>query len=94
MSDAGSHFISDMFRQLCKCTKIEQVRSLSHHHQSNGQVEVCIMFVKHTMKQYIKTNDIHIPLLHIRAAPLEPGLPSPGILLFNHQIKRNSANNK
>ena len=28
---------------------------------------------------------IHIDLLQIRSSPLEPGLPSPAMLLFNHQ---------
>ena len=35
----------------------------------------------------IETNeDIHISLLQIRSAPLEPGLPRPATLLFNHPI--------
>ena len=39
------------------------------------------------MKKYIKTNkDVHIALLQIRASPLEPGLPNPATLLFNHPI--------
>ena len=87
MSDAGSYFISDKFRQVCKCMKIEQVTPLSYHHQSNSEVEVCIKFVKCTMETCIKSNDdIHMALLQIRATPLEPGLPSPAMLLFNHPI--------
>ena len=66
---------------------IEQVTSLSLHHQSNGQVETCIKFVKCTMKKCIETNDdIHIALLQIKATPLEPEPPSPAMLLFNHPI--------
>ena len=35
----------------------------------------------------IKTDeDIHIVLLQIRETLLEPGLPSPATLLFNHPI--------
>ena len=71
MSDAGGNFISDTFRQFYKYMTIEQVMSLSYHHQSNCQVEACIKFVKNTM-------------LQIGATPLEPGLLSPATLLFNH----------
>ena len=40
---------------------IEQDTSSSYHHQSNGQVEVCMKFVKHSMKKCIENNDdIHI----------------------------------
>ena len=40
------------------------------------------------MKKHIKTNDdTHIALLQIRATPLEPGLPSPAMLLFYHPIQ-------
>ena len=40
------------------------------------------------MKKCIETNeDIHIAVLQITATPLEPGLPSPAILLFNHPIQ-------
>ena len=42
MSDADGNFISDKFRKFFMCMNIEQVTSLSYHHQSNGQVEVCI----------------------------------------------------
>ena len=51
MSDVGGNFISDKFRQFCKCMNIEQVTSF-YHHQSNGLVGVCIKFVKHTKKMY------------------------------------------
>ena len=82
MSDAGGNFISDKFRQFCRCMNIEQVTSPSYHHQSNSQVEACIKFVKHTMKKCIKTNDdIHIALLQI-----EPGLPGPAMLLFKYPV--------
>ena len=57
MSDAGGNFISDKFRQFYNCMNIEQVTSLSYQNQSNSQVEVCIQFVKCTMKKCIQTND-------------------------------------
>ena len=71
MSDAGGNFILDRFRQCCKCMSMEQIASSSLHHQSNGQVEACIKFIKCTMKKCMETNDdIHITLLQIRVTPL------------------------
>ena len=84
ISYVGDNFISDKFRQFCNCMNIKQVTPSSCYHQSNGQVEACIKFAKHTMKKCVKTNDdIHIALLQIRATPLEPRLPSPATLLFS-----------
>ena len=46
MSDAGSNFISEKFKQFCNSLNIEQAVSSSYHHQSNGQLEACIKFIK------------------------------------------------
>ena len=53
MSDAGSNSISDKFKRFCQNLNIEQVVSSSYHHQSNGQVEVCIKFIKCTIKNVL-----------------------------------------
>ena len=50
VSDEGMNFISDKFKQLCRQLNIDQAITSSYHHQSNGQVEACIKFVKHTIK--------------------------------------------
>ena len=50
MSDAGTNFISDRFRKSYSSLNIEQAVSSAYHHQSNGQVEACIKFIKHTFK--------------------------------------------
>ena len=46
MSDAGMNFVSDKFQKFCKSINVEQTVSLVYHHQSKGQVKVCIKFVK------------------------------------------------
>ena len=75
MSDAGGSFVSDKFKLLCKNLSIEQATLSSYHHQSNGQGEACIKFIKCTIKKCFDTKtDIYIALLQIRATPLEPGL--------------------
>ena len=46
MSDAGTNFVSDRFQKFCRAIKIEQATLSAYHHQSNGQVEACITFIK------------------------------------------------
>ena len=52
MSDAGRNFISEKFKSFCKSLNIEQAVSSSYHHQSNGQGEACIKFVKYMLKMF------------------------------------------
>ena len=45
ISDADMNFSTDIFRQFCRKVNLEQAITLSHHHQSNDKVEVCIKFL-------------------------------------------------
>ena len=87
MSDTGTNFVSDMFRNFYSNLNIEQVVSSGYHHQSNGPVKACIEFFKHTLKKYADCGgDIHMALLQIYTTPLRQGLPSLAALLFNHPV--------
>ena len=87
MSDAGTNFISDRFWQFCVTINIELSISSEYHHQSNGHVESCIKFIKHTFKRSTDSGrDINMALLQIRTMPLGQGLPSPTTLMFNRQV--------
>ena len=46
MSDTGTNFASARFQKFCRAINIEQATLLAYHHQSNGQVEACIKFIK------------------------------------------------
>ena len=69
MSDTGTNFISDRFRKFCSSLNIEQAVLSAYHHQSNGQVEACIKFIKCTFKnvqfwwgyQHGSITDTHYP---------------------------------
>ena len=50
MLDVGINLVLDKFWQFCKLVNIEQAVSSTYHHQSNGQVEACIKFIKLTFK--------------------------------------------
>ena len=84
MSNTGSNFVSEKFRSFCSSLNIEQAVLSLYHHQSNGEVEACIKFIKHTiMKCSDSGGDIHMALLQIQTTQLGQGLPSLVMLLFN-----------
>ena len=60
MSDAGGNFILDKFKTFCKILNIGQAVLSSYHHQSNGQAQACIKFIKWTPK-----NDLTLHLTNI-----------------------------
>ena len=87
ISDAGGNFISEKLKNFCNSLNIDQAVSSLYHHQSNGQVEACIKFIKCTIKKCSDSGgDIHMVLLQIRTTPLGQGLPSSAMLLFNHPV--------
>ena len=50
ISDAGTNFTSKIFTQFCRQMSIQQSITSSYHPLDNGQVEACIKFVEHTIK--------------------------------------------
>ena len=87
MSDMGTNFVSDKFHQFCKSVNIEQATSSVYHHQSNGQVEGCIKFIKCMFKKCADSgSDIDMALLQIQMMALGHGLPSPSTLMFNRPV--------
>ena len=87
MSDAGTNFVSDKFRQFCKTINVEQAVSSVYHQQSNGQVEACIKFVKHTFTKCANSgNDMNMALLQIYTTLLGQDLLSLATLMFNRQV--------
>ena len=87
ISDVGMNSTSETFLEFCGMLNIQQVITLYYHHQSNGQVEVCIKFFKCSIKKYIYgTKDINLTLLQIQSTPGGVRLPSPATMLFNRSI--------
>ena len=52
ISDAGTNFMPEMFKDFCRKMNIPQTVKSSCHHQSDGQVEACIKIVKQTIKMH------------------------------------------
>ena len=87
MLDVGTNFVSDKFYQFCKLVNIEQVTSSAYHHQSNGQVEACLKFIKCTFKKCTDSGrEINMALLQICMTPLGHSLPSLATLMFNRPV--------
>ena len=87
MLDMGSNFVLDKFQQFCKLVNIEQATLSAYHHQSNGQVEACIKFIKCMFKKCTDSGrDRNMTLLQICMTPLGHGLPSPATLMFNRPL--------
>ena len=87
MSHMGTNFISNKFCQFCKLVNIEQATSSAYHHQSNGQVEASIKFVKCMFKKYTDSgSDINMTLLQIQIMPLGHILLSPATLMLNRPV--------
>ena len=48
LSDTGTNFVSEQFKEFCRCLNIDQAATSSYPEWSNEQVEACIKFVKYT----------------------------------------------
>ena len=84
----GTKFTSETFWQLSIKLNIQKSLTSSYHHKSSGQVEVCIKFVKCTIRKFINTNqDINLALLQICSTPVSVGLSSLVAMLFNRPVR-------
>ena len=58
VSGVGTNFFSEQFKEFCRCLSINEVVTSSYYHQSNGQVEAYITFVKCDLKKCRQTNRV------------------------------------
>ena len=87
MSVAGTNFVSEKSWEFCRYLNIHEVVSSSYSHQSHGQAETWIKFIKCTMmKTFDINNDIYLALLQIQSTPVVPGLPDLSVMLFNRPV--------
>ena len=56
-SDQGVNFESELVKQVCKLLRIDKIKSVSYHPQSNGQVERAIQTVKTMMSCFVAENN-------------------------------------
>ena len=84
MSNTGTNFVSDKFSKFCNSINVEQAVSSVYHHQSNGQVEVCIKFIKQMFKKCADSGgDINMALLQNSYNSIGPRLGELATLMFN-----------
>ena len=88
VSDAGTNFVSEHFKEFCRHMNTDLVVTSLYHHQSKSMMEAFIKFVKCSIKKCRQTNnDVHFALLQIRSTLVNAGLPSPAMMLFNIPIR-------
>lgn len=82
VSDQGSNFLSESFKEYCASHGIQQRQSSSYHHQANGQAERAVKDIKKTMVRCDMDNTSFADaLLNLRTTPIGPGLDSPAQVL-------------
>ena len=82
VSDVDTNFAFEKCQDCCGCLIMHHALLSSYKHQSSGQGEAYIIFIKRNMKKCFEANiDICMALLQIRSTPIKPGLPSLATLL-------------
>ena len=90
ISDSGSQYTSQEFRNFAKEYDFQHSMSSPYHHQANGKAERHIDTFKRTLMKALTTHkDLDMALLCIRTTPLGNGLPSPAKRMFERQLKSN-----
>ena len=80
--DTGTNFVSEKFKNFCKLFSIPHVVSSSYNHQSNGQAERCLKFIKRTMINVLKLMLTYICFYWRIRTPISHSLPSLVTVLF------------
>ena len=81
ISDAGTNFITETFKDFCRKMNTQQTITSPYQHQSNGQVEACLKFV--SLKNLDTNRYLCLALLQIQLMPIRAGIQSPATMLFN-----------
>ena len=80
ISDQGSNFTSDLFRQVCRVMKIKHIKTTPYHPQSNGQTE--------------RTNGILVRLMRTLIEDDQVGrwtqYVAPATFLYNSAVQRST----
>ena len=90
ISDSGSQYLSQEFRDFAAKYGFDHTASSPYYHQANGKAERYVNVVKNTLKKALETHkDPSMALLCVRTTPLGSGLPSPAELMFNRKLRSN-----
>ena len=86
MTDCGSQFTSEEFRNFLKNWGISQVTSSPHYHQSNGKAESAVKIIKQMIKKCKENDeDAFRGLLELRNSPRQDTDRSPAELMLGRK---------
>ena len=85
ISDCGSQFTSQEFKQFMTKWGIVHFKSSPGHHQANGKAEAGVKIVKNLLKK--SSGDPYLALLELRNTPRQDGNQSPAELMFGRSTR-------
>lgn len=88
VSDNGPQYIGEPYQAMCREWGITHTTSSPRYARSNGAAERMVRTVKSLVTKCKQTKqDLHIAMLHLRATPVDTGIPSPAEMLFGRPIR-------
>ena len=86
ISDFGSQYVSEKFKEMCKQCGITLQFSSPYHHQSNSLAEKTVGTCKSILKKAVEMKECpYTAIWMYRTTPLDSQLPSPYELLFGRK---------
>lgn len=88
LTDQGTNFLSEIFKNVCKLLKIKKLQCTAYHPQSNGQVERGNRTIAEFLRHYIKKDqtdwDVYLPygMFNYNTSPHTSTNYSPAELLY------------
>ena len=86
LTDNGSQYTSDLFKELAKTYKFNHITSSPYWSQSNGRAEAAVKSAKHILRT---AKDVDLALLSVRNTPPAGHTFSPAQRLFGHVLRSN-----
>ncbi|XP_033111306.1 uncharacterized protein K02A2.6-like [Anneissia japonica] len=88
VSDNGPQYSSQPFKEMCRNWGVKHTTSSPRYPRSNGLAERTVRTLKSLIKKCTQTRQsIQVALLHLRATPIGPDLPSPAEMMFGRLVR-------
>lgn len=93
LTDQGSNFTSELFKEMCKLLNIDKLQTTAYHPASNGIVERSHQTIMSTLSQFVDSDqrnwDVWLPyvMLAYRATPHSTTRYSPYYLLHGREMR-------
>jgi transposase InsO family protein len=90
VSDNGPQYAGQPFKDMCQKWAIKHTTSSPRYPRSNGMAERTVRTVKTLIRKCKKSKqDLQLAMLHLRATPVDAGIPAPAEILFGRPVRTN-----